>query len=547
MNTIFPDIQLRALKPPMQPAELLKTLRFNVSLTSSQEINCFIQEAEHDLNLYDKLIQHIKIKKAALKNDITRYRSLQSPIRKLPPETLRRIFGIAAGPNQCGRPCHGRGTSIFRLSSVCTRWREVALNSPELWANISIYMDLGAIRPLELCLRRSQQHPLSLQLDPGWDRAQAGTPISELFRLLLEHSRRWQHLDVRTVDFFAFDGIGEMPLLQSVKCCPFAGEIMPFGNAPNLRQLQILQEFHDVGEPVDLTSLPWSTLRHLDLVDTEHYWDREAIVECFRRGNKLQSFVYRHESEEYPSIRTRNEHCVVSNIESLSLELPNPDSFNYVLSEMIQAVTLPSLVNFTISCTPPEPYGEPNYIKFFMAWPGNVFSEFMERSKCNLTTLALKGIPLSESKLMPLLQLTPSLHTFILHEFLATEDAWDDDDFEDRKNKYQTVTESFLNRLAVSPLTADPFLSRNPLLPKLKWFTLRVQSHFDADAAFVELVKSRWVYPTGDLPFHDMETLRTVELHVLNRSLPKKVYEPLKAVDADGMMISVFGNGKRIV
>ncbi|KAF9257916.1 hypothetical protein L218DRAFT_770417 [Marasmius fiardii PR-910] len=66
MNTIFPDIQLRTLKLPMNPDELLATLRSNVPSISPHEISGFLQNVHHDLDVYDKLIHHIHTFRGAM-------------------------------------------------------------------------------------------------------------------------------------------------------------------------------------------------------------------------------------------------------------------------------------------------------------------------------------------------------------------------------------------------------------------------------------------------------------------------------------------------
>ncbi|KAF9258822.1 hypothetical protein L218DRAFT_1004574 [Marasmius fiardii PR-910] len=143
------------------------------------------------------------------------------------------------------------------------------------------------------------------------------------------------------------------------------------------------------------------------------------------------------------------------------------------------------------------------------------------------------------------------VNTFILHELWATDHSIDVlYRLGPPMNTFQTVTKHLLKRLGGAPFTHSAFSLQHPLLPKLKWLTLRVQSHFDADEDFVEWVKSRWFRSIGDSPSlhgREIEVLRTVELHVVERSLENELYEPLKEVDEDGMMISVFGDGKRVV
>ncbi|KAK1231513.1 hypothetical protein PQX77_005379 [Marasmius sp. AFHP31] len=162
-------------------------------------------------------------------------------------------------------------------------------------------------------------------------------------------------------------------------------------------------------------------------------------------------------------------------------------------------------------------------------------------------------MPLSESEVIGLLQHTPSLHTFILHEL------WASGDYRDNLNRrqkwksklepqYQIVTKTFLEKLGALTVVADPFAATQYLLvPRLKTLKLGVHSHFDGDDTFVDFVKSRWMQADGDVGLNEVKRLRTVVLHIADRKLVEKVYEPLKRVDREGMMISVFGDGVRVI
>ncbi|KAG7091536.1 hypothetical protein E1B28_010565 [Marasmius oreades] len=542
MNT-FPDIRFRALKSPMKPDELLANLRHNVLPSFPREISHFTRNARHDLNLYDELIQHIRNKKATLSREITRYESLTTPIRKLPPEVLRQIFGFAAGRSRFNHPFSACQSTAFRLSSVCYKWREIALQSPELWANMCISLDAKSILPVKLSLSRSQQHTLSIELVGGYE-GDEEQPCEELLRLLVEHNHRWRELDLSLVGSLVLDSDlgGFNSMLESVICSSVGLHSLSFKEDENLQSFTLNMEPE---YPIYHDDFPWETIRHLNT----KYGNLQHVLECLQHGRGLLSLTYRDDQDSaltynFPSQRV-DEDRVVSNLGTLSLELSNPSTLYPLLSDILQNVTLPSLKNLTISC---ETLGVRQRIsrtfQFCHMWPAVNLSLFMERSRCNLTTLVLTGIPLLDSQVISMLHLTPSLHTFTLHELWATETTQYQ---EAPKKLHRTVTKDLLEKLEAT--YSNAFYFQHPLLPKLKWLTLWVQSHFDADEAFVELVKSRWVRPaSGDPSFaYDTEHLRTVELYVLGRKLLEEVYEPLKTIEENGMMITVFGDGVRVV
>ncbi|KAL0564717.1 hypothetical protein V5O48_017323, partial [Marasmius crinis-equi] len=175
MNAIFPDFQPRALVAPMTPEELSTTLRTcNIPPFSAEELSKYIQDAQYDIKLFESCIRHLHLRQVALQRDIARYSSLHSPVRKLPPEILRRIFSFTCAEDHLNTPPLKSPTYAFHLSSVCSRWREVTLSSPELWAKLSFNLSERAAIPARLAISHSQQHPLSLQV-----RATDDTEISE--------------------------------------------------------------------------------------------------------------------------------------------------------------------------------------------------------------------------------------------------------------------------------------------------------------------------------------------------------------------------------
>ncbi|THU78881.1 hypothetical protein K435DRAFT_603695, partial [Dendrothele bispora CBS 962.96] len=120
-------------------------LRSSVGFGDQVHVNSLLHDAEKDLDDYDTEIAQLetaisilKHKRARLEGHIAKFRSLLSPIRRLPPEILSLIFILR---------CEGFGNSFNSvehyidlpavvLSQVCTGWRKVASDTPSIWSDL---------------------------------------------------------------------------------------------------------------------------------------------------------------------------------------------------------------------------------------------------------------------------------------------------------------------------------------------------------------------------------------------------------------------------
>ncbi|KAL0562672.1 hypothetical protein V5O48_019411, partial [Marasmius crinis-equi] len=258
----------------------------------------------------------------------------------------------------------------------------------------------------------------------------------------------------------------------------------------------------------------------------------------------LQSLVYHGGFKSYEHFPEDTNPVINSTLTTLSVQLRNEDGLYALLHDFFRGVTFPSVTNLGILF---DAFGSHRSKKNFIipgAWPRNELHRFMDRSGCVLTTLSLEGIPLAESDIVALLKHAPSVHEFTLSELWAVKpEPGELSNKEPPSKLYKSVTRSFLTRLRSPGFAPDAFSAQTPLLPKLTSFKLSVQSHFDADQAFVDMVKSRWDRSNVDIGEYPTKRLRTVVLYVMNRKLVQDVYEPLKMLDREGMMVNVFGNG----
>ncbi|KAK1224833.1 hypothetical protein PQX77_012246 [Marasmius sp. AFHP31] len=137
--------------------------------------------------------------------------NLPHPINRIPTELLILIFKHTIYQSPGGHSVHFdriRPKSTFpagKLSSICHRWRILALSTPDLWSYISIsslepfkYCRLGWLDALKLHLERSRDSPLALAL--GMDLFPMSVsdllPFLDLLGVITPHSRRLRSLKV---------------------------------------------------------------------------------------------------------------------------------------------------------------------------------------------------------------------------------------------------------------------------------------------------------------------------------------------------------------
>ncbi|KAJ8095682.1 hypothetical protein PM082_022940 [Marasmius tenuissimus] len=556
MDQIFHDIKLHALKEPMTTEDLWRTLRTSIPLSfSPEELFHYIRNAEHDIYQFEDCIERLRERQAVLRHNIARYNSLLSPIQKLPTEILRQIFGLACAVDPQGDFCES--ATPFYLSSVCGRWREIALNSPDLWANISLELEERTQYPTTLFLECSRQHPLSLLLSGWWDESKSTAGV-EVFGLLVDQADRWCNVDLTNMTpglFNIFDTIGKTPLLGTIAFLPVHANtiLAALSYVPRLRAISYGEET-GFSDSVYLDTFPWNKIHHLELA-FDNKRTPELVFKAMQLGQNIKSLTFYGRAtvkmgrnpETYVS-REEALEIVGSNLETLSFKFHCADGFYGLLQDFIRGMELPSLRHLTISFLESSDLKEIKERVFEIgSWPRDVYLCFMGRSGCDLTTLVLEGVPLTETEVVSVLGHTPSLHSFTLCESFASRHEGLKAHQKQKAQLWKTVTKSFLQRLEAPRFGANLFSTQSPLIPKLTYLKIGVQSHFGAHRAFVNMVKSRWDRPNGDEFTYSTERLRTAILYVVNGTVEESIYESLKRLDEKGMMVSVVVNGGQVV
>ncbi|KAF9063253.1 hypothetical protein BDP27DRAFT_1271092, partial [Rhodocollybia butyracea] len=341
-----------------------------------------IEDHDSEVDRLQTQIVFVQGEKKRLETQRAKLRSLLSPVRKLPNETLLHILQYVCRENVLQSSTLGLWTypPAMAISSVCSRWRELALVSPSLWANLTVEMNTAArargenltgfvtfVDTVTRYLARSGDWPLRLALTiRGLCHRPAVVP-------LMQQAYRWKTFRFRGVQSLTDYKIispSHFPLLEEldVDLGITSNDLDLFKHCPRLRT-------HTLYYPAEPTSEVFHQLEHLSSSGQSLVVLAEAVHACpLLKSLKLG-----------PTTDTVLEDGTLGtwhNITSLSLE--RGSSINLVFSSL----NLPSLNTFVIDGT-----GQGD-------WQANLFTLFISRASCMITTFTVCGISMSDSDLI---------------------------------------------------------------------------------------------------------------------------------------------------
>ncbi len=119
---------------------------------STTQLSSLKKEMDQVQSKWNDLLE----KSTILEQQISDYRALTAPIRRLPEDILQEVF------LQCLPQTHNAIISSSEcpvlLGRICRRWRDISLNTPSLWASIHIpipHVQMLALRPTPIEVMQS--------------------------------------------------------------------------------------------------------------------------------------------------------------------------------------------------------------------------------------------------------------------------------------------------------------------------------------------------------------------------------------------------------
>ncbi|KAJ7625776.1 hypothetical protein FB45DRAFT_922291 [Roridomyces roridus] len=157
------------------------------------------------------------------------------------------------------------------LTHICRRWRDVCLDTPDLWT--SIHFTTGSVELLKLWLSRTGDRLLDVTLNSV--HTEKATQLLELI-MIQAHRLRAIHLRLPRSVFSRVRG--PFPVLERLSIWPgsrdTAAERIVIGDAPMLREARISAlEFHSV-------HLPWAQLTTLHFHPYPFKGSANPIARC---------------------------------------------------------------------------------------------------------------------------------------------------------------------------------------------------------------------------------------------------------------------------
>ncbi|THU95206.1 hypothetical protein K435DRAFT_798289 [Dendrothele bispora CBS 962.96] len=523
--------------------EILQQLRSSVGFRDQTLINRLLHDTEKDIDdlnteieRLETVISVLKHKREYLKDSVTNYRSLLSPIRRLPLELLTLIFLFRCRESE---NCFRFDDFYIKLpalvlSQVCADWRRVAFHTPAIWNDLYFrFYDhsdhfrrrkSNLLRPLiHFCLERSSQAPLNMSLD-FFTFISNESDLGHIFKTVLAPtSHRWHSLKLWCADEGSIEALWsqamELSNLESLSISvSMLGSILDI--SPSLyqaRHLHCLSLIAKSDGPSDFTRIlafPWTQITTLSLEAMRI----DDLLEILRRCINISKLVVSETPGDSPlSIGT--DFVTLDRLVDFEFEVHNP-TMTPALNKFLSKMTAPALKQLAISCR--HYLGANRAIKLAL----DVVDSFVTRSRCSLSSLSIKKYFMTDSECLSLLHLFPDLKELNIEDHLSS-----------------LITDKLLNGLRTTPLTGSLFEDRSniPCIPRLLHLSLCVHDRYDPGfkpETLNEMVKSRWI---PDEPYSSeigRACLRSIKLVGDKRAAGEPlVYQSLMELERFGLRV----------
>ncbi|KAG7093150.1 hypothetical protein E1B28_009433 [Marasmius oreades] len=283
-------------------------------------------------------------------------------MERIPVEIWRRVFSLVCLPDSvlfpgCSRRVRARPYSLL---CVCTHWRRIVSEFPQLWASISISGDFSTdfFPHLDNLLRKSRNSPLTIRIsfhyfvDHRYLKHEyhdsAGDCIAFIAKHALNRCRHlitncnlWEFINSRAIDV-------SFPALEYLETdIPYwsSGPSLSL-DAPILTRLKIRDPYYQPGSD---KFLPYGSLTSLEFGRNDDIKPHEFIVKVLPLCSNLQSLTVPF---GFASIDHHGHHCIVPeqpigfpSLKHLRIRIA---WFRYDLISLFKHFEFPNLSSFEI-------------------------------------------------------------------------------------------------------------------------------------------------------------------------------------------------------
>ncbi|KAJ7209406.1 hypothetical protein C8J57DRAFT_1733836 [Mycena rebaudengoi] len=341
---------------------------------------------------------------AVIRQYISHYSSLIAPIRRLFPDLLTRILLDPSIHGMFWMSKFKKRQSMYErpivvpgnphAAEVSHYWRAVSLASPQFWSSFNITAcgrgDRGpdSLRLLSLYLQRSQDAPLSFQLD------YVDTPVLPLLARLMQDAERWKHVELQPSVMPHIAAVhGRLHILETLVVSRHSntGEYLStaFGGAPQLRTLSVWS--------INNPTLPGSSIRNLTVGNLD-----SASWQIVCSLQTLECLAIQLESE-YSLPHPERPPAPHHNISAIHLSSSSTNIFHHLNTKSTSLLEISGIRD----------------------WIHPPIQLFLQRSGCVLHELVLTDSRIPVPELVSLLRILPTLRSLSLADMpgLAVSDV----------------------------------------------------------------------------------------------------------------------------
>lgn len=405
------------------------------------QIKNICAEPQREIHRLDLEISRLQAIRKELKDFVDAHQNMLSPIRRVSPEILQQIF-IQCLPSHTKPAMHHSQAPVL-LGRVCSRWRQIAIETPHLWSSVHVVIprkfDLSAsllsvrrLKAMRLWLTRSGALPLHITLhaQPAhYSNIHSPCDASSFIQALVPYSPRWRHMELSMEHRFAqslstLKG-EDVPMLHSFvfrnmnDFSPYYWQPPPGDGrqaleslhflrlAPALKHLTAPMYDHDMWTPLSAQYITDLSLEFIHSPRSMQDPPLPHILGVLAKCQSLQNCSLKFKLSDFVLDHTtgRDGHDMVFTLQYLeSLRLWSSSPFTPgqtggVLATLFDHISLPKLRSLDIS----DHYS-----------PFTSLHTFLKRSSCSLQKLAIRRLSVNPDILLPCLRSSPELEDLTL-------------------------------------------------------------------------------------------------------------------------------------